>query len=419
MNKPENTVCHVVIYDDETPRAEEWKEKLMTMGVPGLDIRVPSHEEIQSELDELYERRKAVDDKVGIEGIKCALDAADILVVDYDLRHLEGHRDFATGEEIAYSARLFSKVKIIVVVNHPDMGLNNFDLTLQRDRNLKADVYIGHEQIANPVLWRRNLGHDGYHPWSWPALLEDVWQFDKCLVQVRDNLDNELLRYFGLDQEETCPSPEMLAFLGIRDPETTFRQIIKNGKPPPFVRPKDEVHLLADEDRLCRVLTSVLRKWFRKWILPSQTVLADAPHLASVLPWGLSDYTNQAHWDAIPKLGTDGKHELATLFRPEALQHQFGRIEWIGRPTFFVQVIRNALETNDGLLTSFEYAKIPKILFAEDLSRFILSNTAIEYDLSLDGHSQVRAVCDPDAVPIVDRKFDPKAVIYVPQSLMV
>ena len=249
MDNPIAKEYQVVIYDDETPRAIGWKESLVALGLH-LVIRVPENMEIQTELNQLHTRRNAADSKEVPYDSPCALDNVDVLVVDYDLRFLEDHKGFATGEEIAYAARLFSKVKIIVVVNHPDIGLNDFDLNLQRDRNLKADVYIGDAQIANPGLWRCNPGHEGFLPWYWPVLLEDADHFDQCVRQVSEHWNEDILSYFGLDSDETKPSKDMLSFIGMPNVGMTFGKVY--GEPGdkrtrPFVRPRDLDPLRANQ----------------------------------------------------------------------------------------------------------------------------------------------------------------------------
>ncbi|MDP2762672.1 MAG: hypothetical protein Q8O64_20110 [Sideroxyarcus sp.] len=421
MDKPTTKEYKVVIFDDETERACEWKQALLAMGMGDLVAHVPEQKEIQEALTQLHARRTAADSSTSPYEIECSLDSVDVLVVDYDLRLLEEHRGFATGEEIAYAARLFSKVKIIVVVNHPDIGLNDFDLTLQRDRNLKGDVYVGHEQIANPGLWRCNPGHNGFVPWCWPVLLEDAEHFDQCVAEVSAHWTDNILSYFGLDIDETRPSPEMLAFLGMPRGGMTFEQIFSDPldkRTRPFVRPKDLPPLLNDQDRQSRVLTALLKKWLRRWVMPAQTVLADAPHIAVAFPWGLEDYQSEAQWKEIHSKGRCNAMNLNGIFKAEIIAHSFKLPEWVGRPAFYSQKVSIALEGAGLPLNSFEFGKLPKLLFAEDLSRFIPTDEAFEYDLTLDGQAQVRAVRKPDCTTILDTPFDPKSVVYVPQSLM-
>jgi hypothetical protein len=76
------------------------------------------------------------------------------------------------------------------------------------------------------------------------------------------------------------------------------------------------------------------------------------------------------------------------------------------------------LEANDEPLRSFEFSKVPRLQFAEDLSRFIPTEQALEYDLTLDGQPQVRAVSKVESVTVTEHGFDPKSVTYIPQSML-
>ncbi len=410
---------NIAIFDDETARALAWREKLQAIKGISLSIQVPSHLEIYSELDQLYLRRGELAKGKTFESVPCKLDELDILIVDYDLRDLEDHRGFATGEEIAYAARLFSKVKIIVVVNHPDIGLNNFDLTLERDRNLKADLYIGEAQISNPGLWLSEPCHDSFLPWSWPCLLEDAINFDDCSDQILQNLSSPVLPNFGLESESTRPSADMMGDLGVSDLNATFKEIIEEGKPTPFVRPKDKEQLLQDNDRLSRVLTAIIKKWLRRWVIPSQTIIADAPHLAVVIPWSIKNYGDKGSWLKLTGRGMMAINEQQDVFHKSVNDLKFQRQEWIGKPGYLIQKIRIALEAVDGLIEAFNFSTVPSINFAEDLSRFIPRDETLEYNLTLDGQSQVRAVCQESAVTIQNPLFMPNDVAYVPQSMMV
>lgn len=414
---PELKSWRVMIFDDEPDKAQGWRAQLIGFNIYGLEVITPTNAEIQSTLDALYQRRQDIDKGKPSNEIPCELDSVDVLVVDFDLRHLDDHCGFATGEEIAYSARLFSRVKIIVVVNHPNMGLNNFDLTLQRDREFRGDVYVGHKQVGNPGLWIAEPGHDGFLPWSWPVLLEDVCTFQECVSEIKQNFQKPVLNYFGLDQPETRPSPEMLAYLGIkRDEDKSMSELAKLMT---FVRPKDLETLGNDEPRHVHVVTALLRRWFRRWLLPPQTLFADMPHIALTLPWGVLNYENQDTWNRLALCGrSDKKCDLQSLLSPEIVGAQFSHIGWTGRPTFTLRRARASIETNGIPMSRFRLNKMPDLVFAEDLSRFIPAGAALPYSVTLDGEPQSRNVSSPDNVEIRDENFHLADVVYSPQSLM-
>ena len=416
----ENDVSrNVVIYDDEPERSAEWKESIDRLGIGGLNIDAPDPSAIQAVLESLYERRGAADAGKGAYSVECELDVKDILIVDYDLRNLSDHRGFATGEEIAYAARMYTKIKTIVVVNHPDIGLNDFDLTLQRDRELKGDVYIGYKQMANPALWGLNGESNDFNPWHWPLLPDEMVHYSRCLSEVCGNWESDLLKYFGLDEIDTRPSPEMLSYLGIGRGDKKFSELIEHNKNAPYVRIKDINALLNEEERLKRVITAIVRKWLRRWVLPSQTIVADAPHLASKMPWCLIGYEDAKNWVKLPVKDAQAVRGVPGLFREEVRNYLSELISWYGLPVFFVQPIRAFLEECDEPTKSFEFSNVPKLVFVEDVSRFVALEEAIEYDLTIDGQPQVRAVVDQGKIEGEQHPFDMREIVHVPQSLMV
>lgn len=411
--------CRIVIFDDEPKKSQRLQAALLGLRVPGMDVRAPSNLEIEAQLDALYARREALDTGKALSGIPSMLDDTDVLIADFDLRDLKDHRGFATGEEIAYSARLFSKVKIVVVVNHPSIGLHNFDLTLQRDREYRGDVYVGSEQCLNPGLWVIDAGHRGFLPWSWIPLIEEVRSFGQCASQIAQNANVGTLQFFGLDKEDTRPSPQMLSYLGIkRDEDVLIKDLL--GQPSAtYVRQKDLGPLSIDNERYSQVATAMLRKWFRRWVMPPQTLLADLPHLGMALPWGLCDYKDPELWSRLAHCGRSSAGcDVATLVQAPVAQQRFQRIEWSGRPTFFLARARAATEAAGTFLPAFKAAEVPKIAFAEDLSRFVEADQVTEYALTLDGETQLRNVSDAKRVKIEGDTYGLEKIIYSPESLI-
>jgi len=411
--------CRIVIVDDEPKKSQRLQAGLQGLRVPGMDVRAPSNSEIETQLDALYARREALDTGKGLSGIPSMLDETDVLIADFDLRDLKDHRGFATGEEIAYSARLFSKVKIVVVVNHPNIGLHNFDLTLQRDRDFRGDVYVGSEQCLNPGLWVTDAGHEGFLPWSWIPLIEEVRSFEHCASQVTQNVNVGTLQFFGLDKADTRPSPQMLAYLGIkRDEDVLIKDLLRQPSAT-YVRRRDLDPLSSDNERYSQVATALLRKWFRRWIMPPQTLLADLPHLGMALPWGLSDYKDRELWNRLAHCGRSSEAcDVATLVQAPIAQQLFQRIEWCGRPTFFLARARAATEAAGTFLPAFKPSEVPKIAFAEDLSRFVEADQAVEYSLTLDGETQLRTVSDGKRVKIEGDTYGLEKIVYSPESLI-
>lgn len=239
MAEADKERCRVMVFDDESAKVQRLCAQLRKLALPGLEVEAPSLADAGTLLDTLYSRRKALDEGKSCWEIASPFDDIDVLLVDFDLRDLEQKRGSATGEEIAYVARLFSKVKIIVVLNHPNIGVNNFDLTLQRDREFRADFYLGFDQASNPGLWCSRAGHRGFLPWGWIPLMQEALAFSRCVEQVKQHLDAKVLHFFGLNSDDTQPSAQMLEYLGIKPgSDIAIREILR-PKSAGYVREKD------------------------------------------------------------------------------------------------------------------------------------------------------------------------------------
>lgn len=417
---PQSPPRNVFILDDEPAKAERLAAQISGLELPQYQVHAPSRDAIENELAALFQRRAAFDaGKTEVTQLEF-LDVADVLIVDFDLRDLREHFGFATGEEIAYFARLFSEAKVIVVLNHPDIGVNHFDLTLQRDRELRADLYVGFEQCSNPGFWRTNSVDGSFLPWNWTAVTSDVDTFEYCVSRVSNCVGKSVLSHFGLLGPGRSPSLEMLGYLGVKRDEDVEFQNMFDGEDASYVRRKDIAALKNDQRRYCRVAAAFLRKWFRNWVLPSQTLIADVPHFVSANPWSLVDPSDRGSWDEI---ANEARVLSRTTHFKRLIQQPFQKFwfsepEWLGRPAFLMtESLREDPEIAKAI-ESFDPSKLPSLSFAEDLSRFVDSKSALEYTLTLNGEQQIRCIADRDRLLDAEGKKLATDVIYSPESLL-
>jgi len=415
---PKNSEAYkVVLIDDEEKKVDLWLNDLQALQMPQFSFERAAPDQVVEYLNALDKRRLAAEKDESVFDVQCEFDEADVIVVDFDLRYLRDHQGFATGEEIAYAARMFTRVAIIVVVNHPAIGPNDFDLTLQKDRDLKGDVYIGHDQIANPGLWQREPGHDSYLPWAWPVIDDDITNFDVCLKAVQDHGDANVASLLGVESQGLLPSPQIMSFLSLpQDGQLPISHIISDESRI-YASYKDIKPLQCDQERCDRVTAAVLKTWLRKCVLTPQTFFADLPHLISAVPWALTNFEDEESWTAVCGRTMPDEAALKKYLRPEVLEGLIENLEWFGRPVFNVPLVRKRLEGAGIPKGPFPFSKLPKIIFAEDLSRFLTESETDEFTTDLDGQTQLRAVSNATA-KIKKRLFDPKVVIYRPQSLM-
>lgn len=355
----------ILIYDDEeTFKAIlEASVREVTALEDDFEIESMSEEKFKVSLERLKERRIALRER-GVwndEGIE--LDKIDVFIIDYDL---VGKDPFLTGEEVAYLARCFSKCRLIVGVNQ--FRRNDFDLTLKGHPESFADLNVNvtdrNSQLSNPNLWGEHV--EGFHPGHWPALPRYRRDFEKRVEDVEENLGIPIWQVLGFPREQFEVLPRSIVqFLGDAPDETTFRDFVtKSGN---GLRSKDAK--LEDRiagDVIARVGAARISKWLERLVLPSQTILMDAPHLVSQYPSLLDgDVTDINTWNATARrTNYDALGLKVKLIEQYRLEKEY----WLSRPVWFWDELRRCediLEVREPWET-----ERPDWVFCEDASRF-------------------------------------------------
>jgi len=359
----------VVICDDDQARAEAWKESVSPfLATLELDVAVLDAESFAATLEMLEERQlQARTDSSTIASADNVLDTAAALFVDFDLA---GFGEPVNGEEVAYLARCYSECGLIIGLNRFSEG--QFDLTLTGQLDSFSDLDIGGMQLPNPGLW----GNDfvGFRPWSWPLLLNEVAQFENRVREIAKSLDESVLEFFGL-QEEDAPLPRSIAeFIGVTRPasEVTVQEFVeKSGQ---GLNPKDR---LTDPLAVARVAAARLHKWLELMVLSGQHLLIDAPHLALRHPGLLSnDLSALETWDQTTSLDVKGLEAVLKLASISQFRFEEAR-PWLSRPSWSWLKIQAAV--SDGTLEIDESPNIPDFVFCEDLARFAPREAAKEF----------------------------------------
>lgn len=344
----------ILICDDEAGRRDEWKEALEGLR-PTLDGWVVEllgsdfADELQTLKDrELASRTGELDRKA-----ESRFDAAQVLVVDYDLLQFEGS-GWVTGENVAYLARCYSTCEVIVGVNLTGQE-NPFDLTLVDHLDSFADVNIGAKQLTNPGLW--GGPRSGLSPWSWPSLPNLVDAHRQRVVAVGDGgtklLDALGLRDVGLPRH----ARQLIEAGGERDP--TFEE---------FARDSDLGLRGGDkpwQGTTARVAAARAAKWLETAVLPAQDLLIDAPHLAVRNPLLLAG----AHDDPNAWERTTDRGDPSGALIPALCRHSYGAPLWANRPLWRWAPLGGDTEL-PGVAEPWERPS-PPYVFCEDISRFL------------------------------------------------
>lgn len=339
------------------------------------------------------------------------VDKADVIFIDYDLLLYSDEGDI-TGSRLAYLLRCFTRCGLIVVLN--EYGTNTFDLSLRSPPDGFADLHLGAAQIGNPGLWPGSF--EGYRPWHWPILSDAKSNFDKCVEDIRENIEAPVLDFLGLTRViDWLPERVHEFFRGSGDLETVqFRAFVEHAKG--GIASKDDL----PPENLARVAAARLLTLLNGLILPEQSVLVDAPHLALRFPslvlddnWGIHD------WNRLCDPSIDG---FDGLLSDVLKDHRFEKPHWLWRPAWYWPDIsrdERIAEVKD----PWTVAAVDWV-FCENVSRFVPVEFADDFKADVSPPFDKRFVLKRESSDV--RSFvgkvgsggpqDPVGVEYIPQA---
>lgn len=360
----------IIILDDTESFQTDHRNRLIE-SVPELkdSFELPEIplDEFREDLGILVNRN---DQGIGYRGDReTCFDKAAILFVDYRLIGLR--MGFITGEEVAYHARCFSTCGLIVGLNQ--FGEGFFDLSLLNHPSSYADLNIGASDISNRGLWRSKP--TGFRPWHWPILPDEISRFEKRITDLED-LDHTIFSFLGFEKEHVMSMPrQVLEFVTHEKTadaawETSFREFVtKSGNGLHF----KDVENTSDEIMI-RVAAARIFKWLERFVLSGQNTLIDAPHLVSRYP---SLLTEDAELDVLNATSAFLPLEEMPIRRDIIEDSKFGRDEWLSRPGWFLDRIKNNAAISE---VSDPWSRVElEYSFCEDTSRFIETKACREF----------------------------------------
>ena len=222
------STMRVLVYDDNPEIADRLAAKVRTV-CDKADVTAVKRETFQVLIELMNRRRTAwrADEKDTALIESTDVDEADVIVVDYDLLLYSDEGDI-TGSRLAYLLRCFTKCGLIIVLN--EHGTNSFDLSLRSPSLDFADLHLGDAQIGNPGLWTGSF--EGYRPWHWPALPNARLNFERCVEDVRENFEEPILDFLGLERFiDWLPKRAHDFFLGSGNMEARSIQHLREACP--------------------------------------------------------------------------------------------------------------------------------------------------------------------------------------------
>lgn len=370
----------IVLCDDRLDTAAGWREDLQELPEVAsvFEVTVIEKDQFETDVTGLEDRRSSLREGREPNPDPTIFDAAAVLVVDYDLYEYKPDQ-LLTGDSIAYLARTFSACGYIVGVNQ-DRISNPFDLTLVAHRSASTDLSIGSDQVADPGLWAGAPDRWAeFRPWYWPVLPERAQALPRLQQMLVGMLDESLQAALGLPRALLDALPRsVLALLDVPGRPDIGDVRVRDwvGCAQMGVRSGDR---LTDDEQIARVAAARLAKWFEQVLLPGQDVLVDAPHLVDRRPGILNGDTTQPEtWQRTVRL--DASAEDLGLQLEQIANHRFDG-DWVGRPVWIWPRLSSDATLDDAVDAP---RPEPRLVFAEDTSRFVEVNRARRYTSDVD-----------------------------------
>ncbi len=375
------TISDVLICDDNSSRVEDWKATVEQM-LPGAQVETLTGAGLARLLNELSDAEE--DAREGRTASSAArpnivrAERADLVILDSDLsparedveRIDASDRDIVTrtlrngyGDAVARQLRSYTAAPVLMVVNmfwgrHAKQRV--FDLTLTQNANAIADITVTARELADKALWGFSAKEDAdrFRPWQRPTVHEVVAAFERS-SELHIDLDAPVLEMLGIPADRLTAS-QLDPFTG--PPEAlTLRQLADSRLGFKYTAAGDGA--LHEDVNVTAMAHSVLRRWLQRHVIPSQTVLLDAPHLA------------ERYWRAF---GTDGDL-IGSLdeFTQKGWEADFGVFQTALQLSLLPFAVRPVFDENRARLAAAERIRSVQnpaasmdAAFAEDTSRF-------------------------------------------------
>jgi hypothetical protein len=370
----------VLICDDEPDLAKSWLDEIGKVADPSqYDLcAVPTKEAISASIKVLLARRSALRANKDYPPDPCIFDEVDIVIIDYDLIHVDEANNRYTGEGVARLARVYSPTKLIIVLNQ--FIESQFDLGLRGHLESFADLNLDASLVSNQGLWQANKW-EGFRPWHWPVLDRAVSKMTARLKQLssRPALETPIIAALGMTVTDVSRLSDTAFGFIAPDVETfgelekqTFVDFLKVNSA--AVETSDAEALLERDVGACaRLSASRIAKWLEREVLGPQDVLIDLPHLLQRCPYLFNrDLQKIETWNEIG-------HSHGESLREEFPRGAFFSADvWVDKPVFWW----NRIDQDpmiEQVRDKYDFAEVPDFVFLEDASKFIDFENATEF----------------------------------------
>ncbi len=382
------------ICDDEKESADNWVSEIKA--ALGDDHDIARVEDVLGAVENLVSRKKTILGEATDSPSEFGdLDGSDVLVIDFDLVHIDDGGARTSGEGVARLVQSYAECGYIVVLNQYQPVID-FDLSLVGHLQSYADKNLNSELIGYTSLWKSDAEAE-FNPSYWTNIPDVVAGREKLLGELGDNLDWSLLDFIELAPPDISKIGDTaFAFLSneaqnIDDlSSVSAKEFLSN------ILDKDEAHAISSKTPKIanKLVVSRLAKWFDRLILRPLDTVIDVPHLAAKYPFlveATSDEINS------PDFWCDHSRQWEAHLKREMIKDaKLTNAEMlVGREVYSVARIEGLAEF-EKLRDEFDYSNFPSIVFAEDISHFIEIADATEFRAGFHNFNDRRFVKNVD-----------------------
>ena len=365
--------CSVLICDDDPGLAAEYVDEISGIALNNYEFQpAPSTGAVRKSVNELLRRRRRLRTDDSYEREECVFDNTDILIIDYDLIHVDEDRAQHTGEGIGRLARLYSDCAVVVVFNQ--FVQFDFDLSLRGHLASHADLNLTANMLRTPGLWNGPPWW-GFRPWSWQTLSEAVANQRAREDAFGSDLTRPIVDTLKMrDDDALALSDSAFGFLA---PNAKNFDDLKGTTIDSFISMTPDG--LGAHDPLSWYKPAGIRfgaarigKWLEREVLGPQDILIDVPHMLQRFPFLLGpDVSDVDAWN-------DAIHSVDRLREMFDESYWFEPRKCLSRPAVWCRRLEADKEI-DRLRAEFDYSKVPSIVFMEDESIFDYFSRGTEF----------------------------------------
>ncbi|WNJ89592.1 hypothetical protein [Bosea sp. 685] len=377
------------VCDDSEDLSAICVEKICAV-VPDADVK--RMDNAIAEVSKLLKRKTAAELDLDPPAGRTEFDEVDVLVIDFDLLHLDNDGSRTTGEGVARLARGYSDCGVVVVMNQ--FKVADFDLGMRGHLDSHADLNISAHLVGEKALWEELKPQEGrFDPTTWtpvPTLLASA----RKLTGAFDNgtLAAPIMPLLGLSADALGEiSDTAFGFLS-QNAETVEDLTALTVKD--FLKEKFDEKALGNLERhsphyLFRFAAFRLVKWMERAVLRPMNVLIDAAHLIDRMPFLIANegaMGDAAHWIAAAA-------EPRRLLRWNLLERYHNAVASavIGRDVFdWHRMIGD--EAFDTLQDEFIEKGAERFYLAEDTSRFVAADRLVRFRADFHNFGDRRAI---------------------------